>query len=260
MSTLQTHPNPKHVVLGASVAAVLAIVGSGLATLALGPITPAPWEGIDSVVAGDVERDPMCRNIFDESGSLCSTPPPLPPETLESCSSGPRLVGLVFDVDEDRSLALFEGYGPRAEGDTIENSTVWAIHDDEAWLVTTTSRCRLGLFDRSRREPVLEEPPAPRSIPTDVVSRVLDDPSVLGRARLVASRNGFRVYGVRSGELLYDAGLRNGDVLERIGEAAIESHEDLLAAYGEYRNATSLEVVVQRRGQPQTLRVNLGDK
>lgn len=261
MSTLQTHPNPKHVVAGASVAAVLAIVGSALVTLALGPITPPPWEGFQhAVAASDVERDPLCRNIFDESGSLCSTvEPPEPPGELESCAGQPRLVGLVFDVDEDRSLALFDGYGPRAKGEQVGPSTVVAIHDDEAWLVTTTSRCRLGLFDRSSRQQVTEEPAAPSSrpvpVPRDVVRQVIDDPSLLGRARLVPSRDGFRVYGVRSGELLYDAGLRNGDSLQRIGEREIREPDDLLTAYAEYRDASSLEVVVQRRGVEQVLRV-----
>ena len=267
MSATQTHPNPKHVVAGASVAAVLAIVGSALVTLALGPITPPPWEGFEregferAVVGADVEREPLCRNIFDESGSLCTSveTPPTPPE-IESCDGTPRLVGLVFDVDEDRSLALFEGYGPRAEGEQVGASTVVAIHDDEAWLVTTTSRCRLGLFDRSRREAITAEPPAPASIPRpvprDVVSQVLQNPSLLGSARVVQSRDGFRVYGVRAGELLYDAGLRNGDVLLRIGDLVISNPEDLLRAYTEYRDATQLEVVVHRRGTEQRLRVS----
>lgn len=257
MSTLQTHPNPKHVVAGASVAAVLAIAGSALVTLALGPITPPPWDELQS--ASDVERDPLCRNIFDESGSLCSTQTPEPDPELESCAGQPRLVGLVFDVDEDRSLALFDGYGPRAKGEHIGPSTVVAIHDDEAWLVTTTSRCRLGLFDRSTREQVTEEPAAPSSrpvpVPRDVVRQVIDDPSLLGRARLVPSRDGFRVYGVRSGELLHDAGLRNGDSLQRIGEREIREPDDLLTAYTEYRDASSLDVVVQRRGREQVLSV-----
>ncbi len=259
MSVLQTHPNPKHVVAGASVAAVLAIAGSGLATLALGPINPPEWEGFDrAVVASDVDREPLCRNIFDESGSLCTTQPPAPPPPeMESCSGGPRLVGLVFDVDEDRSLALFDGYGPRGEGDTIGTSTVVAIHDDEAWLVTTTSRCRLGLFDRSTQEQVTEEPPAPAShpqtLPRRVVEQVLAAPELLGRARLVPSTDGFRVYGVRSNDLLHQVGLRNGDTLKRIGNHTIEEPDDLLRAYSDYRHATSLQVVVRRRGTDQTL-------
>jgi general secretion pathway protein C len=68
---------------------------------------------------------------------------------------------------------------------------------------------------------------------------------------------GLRLYGIRRDSIPADLGLENGDRIVSINGTPIESPEQLLESYGQLRKATSIEVVLQRAGQPVRLILRL---
>ncbi len=68
---------------------------------------------------------------------------------------------------------------------------------------------------------------------------------------------GIRLFGIRSDSLLAALGLENGDCLESIDGLPIGSPENALEAYAAMRTATRVEIVVNRKETPVTLRYNI---
>ncbi|HSK29110.1 MAG TPA: PDZ domain-containing protein, partial [Candidatus Limnocylindria bacterium] len=66
--------------------------------------------------------------------------------------------------------------------------------------------------------------------------------------------------GVTEGSPAARAGLRQGDVIIRLGHKAIKSIEDLTNALGERRPGDEVEIIVQRTGRPLTLKAILGSR
>ncbi|HJL04709.1 MAG TPA: PDZ domain-containing protein [Polyangiaceae bacterium LLY-WYZ-15_(1-7)] len=271
-------------VLSASAAATLAFLASGSVTLALGPqhFAAAPLRSLSAPTADAASAPPLCRNVFDRSGSLCvSAPPPDPPgpATSPTTCEGVGLRGIWHDpADPAASRALVEGAVLRP-GDTLGAWEVDAIDPGSVWLATGQARCRLALFapppaprlaappvPSSPRAPALAQPalpalaPAAPGAPVQVSERVLDalrrDPMRhLGRVRLVPRDGGLALYGLRRADLLAQAGFRNGDVLRAIDGHPLASMDDLLGAYAAFADAREVAVELIRGGAPRTIRL-----
>lgn len=65
---------------------------------------------------------------------------------------------------------------------------------------------------------------------------------------------GFRLFAVRSGSALARLGLASGDTLTAINGFDLTSMDATMNAYAKLRDATSLELSVDRKGKPTTLR------
>lgn len=63
----------------------------------------------------------------------------------------------------------------------------------------------------------------------------------------------FTVHGIGPGSLLYKAGLRSGDELQRINGYEIDSPDSVLVAYAALRAAKSYRLDLQRKGRPVSL-------
>lgn len=68
---------------------------------------------------------------------------------------------------------------------------------------------------------------------------------------------GVKLFGVTSVSLPAKLGLSNGDLLQSINGFPLTSPENGLDAYGKLRDASSLELEIQRRGKPLTLSVSI---
>lgn len=96
-----------------------------------------------------------------------------------------------------------------------------------------------------------------------LVDRMLANPMAMARgARIVPSikngkPDGFRLYAIRPNSAFAKLGLMNGDTLQSINGFALTSADQALEAYTKLRSATSLELDVERRGQPITLRYTI---
>jgi len=104
-------------------------------------------------LVGSVRVAPLCRNIFDSSGSLCDEPvvPPSPaafPDAL--CQAAPRLIATwVVATDPARSVAVFAGAAtPLAAGSKLGSQTLSRVGTMSAWLVDDAGQaCACRLFD-----------------------------------------------------------------------------------------------------------------
>jgi general secretion pathway protein C len=64
---------------------------------------------------------------------------------------------------------------------------------------------------------------------------------------------GLKLYGVRRASYLGALGLRNGDLVKRVGGYDVSDPEKALEAYAKLRNATEIRIELERRGVPTTL-------
>lgn len=96
-----------------------------------------------------------------------------------------------------------------------------------------------------------------------LVDRMLANPMAMARgARIVPSikngkPDGFKLYAIRPNSAFAKLGLTNGDTLQSINGFTLDSADSALNAYTKLRTATSLELDVERRGQPITLRYTI---
>jgi type II secretory pathway component GspD/PulD (secretin) len=65
--------------------------------------------------------------------------------------------------------------------------------------------------------------------------------------------DGVRVFGIREGSLLHALGLRNGDKLLRMAGLPLHSPDKALEAYAKVRNASLVEMEIERGGKPVTI-------
>jgi general secretion pathway protein C len=91
------------------------------------------------------------------------------------------------------------------------------------------------------------------------VDRVLGNLNeVATQARIVPSfkngkANGFKLFSIRPGSIYSKIGLQNGDVIQKINGYDMNSPDRALEIYTKLRDATSLTIELQRRGNTQTM-------
>jgi general secretion pathway protein C len=96
-------------------------------------------------------------------------------------------------------------------------------------------------------------------ISRQMLDEQLQDLTQLGmQARVIPNyRNGkyegFKLVGVRPGSLYRAIGIRSGDIVRSINGKAINSPNKAMELFSEFKNANSLSMEVERRGQIETL-------
>jgi membrane-associated protease RseP (regulator of RpoE activity) len=97
-----------------------------------------------------------------------------------------------------------------------------------------------------------------RRIDKLLVDKVLANPMAIAKgARVVPAMKdgkprGFKLYAIRPSSIYAKLGLANGDTLVRINGFDLTSADKALEVYTKIREATSLEVEIERRGKPMT--------
>lgn len=103
-------------------------------------------------------------------------------------------------------------------------------------------------------------------ITRDARDAFLEDQSTLMRTvRIVphvenGAVQGLKLYGIRRASAVGMLGLQNGDLVRTISGYDVSSPERALEAYARLRHAPTLEVQVERRGQPVTLTYRFVDR
>lgn len=70
---------------------------------------------------------------------------------------------------------------------------------------------------------------------------------------------GFRLIRIQSKNILYEYGIRNGDIIRRINGKKVDSTEKVLTMWQGFKNETRLVIDVERRGQIITFDLNITD-
>lgn len=71
--------------------------------------------------------------------------------------------------------------------------------------------------------------------------------------------HGVRVYGIRPGSVLAALGLQNGDTVVRVGDRPVHALDTLLEIYSQSQDVREVDVTIERRGAPTTLRYRITD-
>ncbi|MGE5124877.1 MAG: hypothetical protein ACM3PV_01200 [Betaproteobacteria bacterium] len=215
-------------------------------------------------------------------GGAAETPPPaaLP----GSLAPAPAIdaVGIVRSPVAGRSLAMLRCEGRTrvlAVGETAFGARLLAIGTETVTLELGGRRLEVRLA----RVPSALPAPPPRAAPAATAGQPPEDPATPAREmdrRQVQVRLGEempriladtaiapvmeegRVVGVQltrvpEGSLLTDAGLRAGDVLTRINGTQVDGLATLIGLWPRLQNASELQAVVLRGGQPFSLHVTL---
>jgi len=96
-----------------------------------------------------------------------------------------------------------------------------------------------------------------------LVDKIVANPMGVAKgARIVpAVQNGkpagFKLYAIRPSSVYAKLGLTNGDTLSSINGLELTSADQALEAYTKLRSATSLELDIQRRGKPMTIKYTI---
>ncbi len=94
-----------------------------------------------------------------------------------------------------------------------------------------------------------------------LLDELLSNPEVLARqARVVPSMRdgesaGFKFYGIRPGSIPKLLGFKNGDLLETVNGEALNSVDQALALYTKFRDSTTLELGLVRKGEHLSLSI-----
>jgi general secretion pathway protein C len=100
-------------------------------------------------------------------------------------------------------------------------------------------------------------------IDKNLVEKILANPMGVAKgARVVPAvqngkPNGFKLYAIRPSSVYAKIGLTNGDTLSAINGMELTTADKALEVYTKLREATSLEVEIQRRGKPMTLKYTI---
>ncbi|HEY1553442.1 MAG TPA: type II secretion system protein GspC [Kofleriaceae bacterium] len=100
-------------------------------------------------------------------------------------------------------------------------------------------------------------------ISKDLVDKIVQNPMAVAKgARIVPAMvngkaTGFKLYAIRPSSVFAKLGLTNGDTLESINGMEMTTAEQALEVYTKLRDATSLEVDIQRRGKPLALKYSI---
>ena len=84
----------------------------------------------------------------------------------------------------------------------------------------------------------------------------------IGKARVVpyfkgGQPYGFRVSNLSNDAMIYDLGVRSGDVIRSVNGIPIRTPEDAFTAYQQFQNESSLQVELERNGESTTVTVPL---
>lgn len=99
------------------------------------------------------------------------------------------------------------------------------------------------------------------SVDRAFVDKLLANPAKLTRQAKVRPRKnnpGFKLYRIRRGSVPHLLGIRSGDVLMSVNGRELDSIDDAMGTYQKLRNASRLELTLDRRGKTVTKVLDIG--
>ncbi|WP_257459775.1 type II secretion system protein GspC [Archangium lipolyticum] len=227
--------------------------------LALAPLaryTGLPDKLRDQVIPTDTGDGPMPTVLeLKLLGTMMASPPAI---SLASVYEGPAR----------RTRSVWTGGEVLgAEVIAIERTRVLILNAGRLEYIGSDSG-----KDTGSTEPRASSPPAPAEATSGIAIRqvgpqvyelsrqevdtLLANPSdLLMQARIAPAfrdgkPQGFKMFAIRPGSLYVRLGLQNGDTLRRINGLSLESVEQGLEAFHQLRDASRIELEVERNGQP----------
>ncbi|HEY3805575.1 MAG TPA: type II secretion system protein GspC [Kofleriaceae bacterium] len=238
------------------------------ATIGGGHVTVTRWtakgsDGIDAIVAGQID---LARELDDSAVAGCVR------------VALPELEGALSAVHPDFEIA------PRASDGRRNVRIVGTLGAPQMLMQVCDGSVPLQP-DRRPDEVVTAPPPPPPPADEDLgpffdqtihpsgtnqydidralIDRVLANPMALAKGvRVVpAMKNGkaggFKLYAIRPDSLFARLGFENGDAVVRVNGFDLTTADQALEVYTKLRDATSLQIDVERRGQPVSITLTI---
>lgn len=183
--------------------------------------------------------------------------------TLKGTITGPERYARAI-IEEKRAQDLY-AVGDKIKGARIlaiyRNKVILEVNGQEQMLVVEEDKGAASRTDRTARTARrTKQPAAPVSGGLNNIMSNLDE--YIGRARVApyfkgGQPYGFRVSNVDRSSLIYELGVRSGDVIRSVNGIPVRSPEDAFAAYQKLQNESSVDVELERRGSAVNLTVPL---
>lgn len=229
----------------------------------------------------------LARNIFDHTkvGVTAEDGEPCEGEDCDGVRSDLPVVllaTLVAQPAEFSSALLFDenkkeawGYGV---GDKILDAEIVTISEDrvvvkrgdgsqefiEVGDAERPERTASASNDSSGDEGIMKEGDDSYVVSRDLVDNALsnlDDLAKMARARphkdADGNVDGFRLSGVRRNKLVYQLGIRSGDVVHSVNGQPLTSIQEAMGALTTMQNGSSFSFEISRRGERKTMSYNV---
>jgi len=182
--------------------------------------------------------------------------------TLKGTIAGPKEVARAI-IEEKREQKSYK-IGDEIKGAAIlaiyRNKVIMDVNGQEQMLVVEEAKA--GPSATPRRTPLSApaRPDVPGPAGMTSIMKNLDQ--YIGSARVVpyfkgGEPYGFRVSNLKEDTLVYELGVRSGDIIRSVNGNPIRTPEDAFSMYQELQNQSSVEVELERAGETTTLTMPL---
>lgn len=181
--------------------------------------------------------------------------------TLKGTITGPKEIARAI-IEEKREQKSYK-IGDEVKGAVVlaiyRNKVIMDVNGQEQMLVVEEAQSKASPTSRST-PPAAPRPAAPGTSGITSIMKNLD--KYIGSARVVpyfkgGEPYGFRVSNLKEGTMVYDLGVRSGDIIRSVNGVPIRTPEDAFNAYQEMQNEASVEVELERKGESTTITVPL---
>ena len=186
--------------------------------------------------------------------------------TLKGTITGSKEIARAI-IEEKRQQEIYQ-VGDRIKGAELlaiyRNKVIMDVGGQEQMLVVEEAKGSTPSAARPRAAapgaPTLSGPEPGDLSGLSNIMQNLDE--YIGKARVVpyfkgGEAYGFRVSNVERESMIYDLGVRSGDVIRAVNGQPIRTPEDAFKLYQEMQNETAVEVELERRGSSINLTVPL---
>ena len=182
--------------------------------------------------------------------------------TLKGTIAGPKEVARAI-IEEKREQTIYK-IGDEIKGATIlaiyRNKVIMDVNGQEQMLVVEEAKTVPGVA--SRRQPGAAPVRPPAAAPSGMTSIMKNLDQYIGSARVVpyfkgGEPYGFRVSNLKEDTMVYELGVRSGDIIRSVNGIPIRTPEDAFNAYQELQNQSAVEVELERAGESTTVSMPL---
>ena len=184
--------------------------------------------------------------------------------SLRGTIAGPKEIAraIIEDGKEQKSYRI---------GDEIKGAILRAIHRNKV-IMDVGGQEQMLIIEDVEAKPAASQKASqaarpPRGVPSPSadsgltnVMKNLDE--YIGKARVVpyfkgGEPYGFRVSNLNNDAMIYELGVRSGDVIRSVNGIPIRTPEDAFSAYQQFQNESSVQVELERNGESTTVTVPL---
>lgn len=212
------------------------------------PGDPTP-EPMPDAPAGPLPLELIATNVANNDAGSFATIRHTATEQLGAYSPGDPVLGLgQLELVRGDHVVLVDGAGRRS---TLKLGAAPA--EQETRRPPQRASAAASGADDPLADSVKQIDDTHFELDRGLITRAITDPRMLAGARVQPTKEGVRLFGIRSGSPLSTIGLRNGDRIVAANGKELTSPDKILEVYGALKEARNVELTVERGGSTVTL-------